>query len=228
MKVLLILFLMILLVNTSPAQDILVGAGFATGSHSERNLVNNSFTLETSNSRGRKFIIPSISLEANLSPRLKAGMSLGYRRHTISLRGWENSADTCALCPLKKGGGPTIREIRTTANVSVSIKQWHRSTLSLIAGLGFALPLTVDTNDSGLKVPVRNLFTAARSLASPSVLFEAGLVLMMDRFQLRIVHGYTPVYTRTLKLHNQIFPFQMNESLWSFSIMYRVFQRTSD
>jgi hypothetical protein len=226
MKVIRILLLLISFNHTSPAQELFVGAGFATGYHSDMKFINDSFTLETSNSQGRKFIVPSISVETNLSQRLRVGLRLNYRRHTISLRGWQNSADTCSLCPLKKGGGPTVREIRASADASWRLKDWSNGMLLISTGVGLTIPINVDTNDSGLAGPLNDLFESAGSLAESSFIFEVGMLLFIDRFQFRIAHGYTPSYTRVLQIGTDIFPFKTNESIWSFSAMYRVYRRS--
>ncbi len=226
MKIIFILFIL-LPVIISPAQEIFFGAGYATGQHSFTGIETDSFAIETSNNTGRKFIMPTVLVSWNLNNRLYLGARMNYRRHTISLRGWDNRADTCLLCPVIKGGGPTIHEIRFAGEISLAVQYWRFGSLWLVGGAGVSVPVHTDNNQTDINSPLQQIFTAAGSLATASPIFELGLAMEIGRFQFRAIKCYSPSYTQTFNIEKQEIPFKTNESMWSFSFMFSIYRQGS-
>jgi hypothetical protein len=205
------------------AQEIYTGIGMAFSEHSGTSLVTDSLSLSTTNHSGRKYVIPQIGVRWNLGRQMMIDTELALRRHTISLQFWDVRADTCRLCPLKKGGGPTITELRMMGRLKHRIGKFFPS-LYLSGGIGINIPVGRADNEAILPPAYRDFAEIAKNINTLSCSFELGLTLNVKRFTFSVYRVSTASYTRSLAINSADIPFQTRESMWRFMMGFVVFQ----
>jgi hypothetical protein len=215
--------LMVITCQVLRAQEIYTGIGMAFSEHSGSSLVTDSLSLSTTNHSGRKYVIPQIGVRWNLGRQIMIDTELALRRHTISLQFWDARADTCRLCPLKKGGGPTITELRIMGRLKHRIGKFFPE-LYLSGGIGMNIPLGRTGNEAILPPAYADFAEIAENINALSCSFELGFTLNIKRFAFGVYRVSTASYTRSLAVTNTVIPFQTRESMWRCMIGFVVFQ----
>ena len=221
MRIRLIIIFSILVIGRVPAQNIYGGAGLMSGYQSQASWFSDSINIITENLYTKKYLVPVLEAEWRLNEKFQLVTAISYRRHTISLALWDNRADTCSICPLKKGGGPTFNELRLTARLQKTLYRGKVS-FSGFAGAGSRILLARQTNYSDLPYPYSILQETSGSLKGNAFYLTAGGVVQWQRLLFRLSIEYTSSYTSTINISGAIVAFQSSETLISYSLMYRV------
>ena len=221
MKRPLILLLSLFLPGILFGQELSIGTGIMFSSHSPVEIITDSLSLSTTNEAGRKYLIPQLSVTVPLSRRWSLSAEVGYRRHTISMQAWDNRADTCTLCPLKKGIGPTFHELRISSLFQYRIFGKTVSTF-LISGPGLNIPFYRQDNAGAHSEIYYEMARASSSLSQVSLTWQVGMKLKWSRFTFLLSRMVTANYTRQISWFGESAIFRSREEMWTGSVLVRL------
>lgn len=119
-------------VNFAQHLDAGLGVGFRTLSTGSMEI--DSLTVEINNSNDNRFLVPQFSFTAPLSEKWGLNLSIAHQSGGISLRAFDAPSDSCSLCPVKKGGLVSYREI--PVGTSLTFVLFSRGDFKLRAGMG--------------------------------------------------------------------------------------------
>ncbi len=214
-RIITVLFLF--LCYSSPAQKFYAGAGLEFSNQSSGAWITDSLALATTNTFGRKYIIPHMGMNFSINEKVSAQAEVAYRRHTISLQYWNNRADTCRLCPVKKGGGPGIDEFRFAGRLNYRVMNLIPC-IFLTAGVTANIPFNVQGNASILPEDYQALAIAAEGIRTGSYAYELGIMIQYKFLQFSILSTHNPAYTRSFEFMDEKIPFRTSERMWQYRL----------
>jgi len=218
MKAITIAFILLISSFTSPAQQFYAGAGLGISDQSRNLIITDSIAMAVTNETGRKYLIPHAGISFKLNSRISLQTELAYRRHTISLQYWDSRSDTCRLCPLKKGGGPSIDEFRLTAKLNWEPGGIFNKWLSLTGGISLALPFSRSGNAKMLADNYRSAAIAGENVQTGPLVYLIGMNLQHDFLTFSVLYNYHSNYTRAVRLQDYMLPFSTTERMWVYRL----------
>jgi hypothetical protein len=166
--------------------------------------------------------LPEVEFGYQLSDVISVGLGLSYRKETLSISAWNPKADTCRLCPVIKGGGPSAREIRLRPSAQLKFYQRGHSALFLSFGMIWALRFGPEANLSHAPDSFRPLFHELPSAIGTNPLyFQGGIGLSWKRISGQLRYEHTSAYSERVKISDGSYPFQLSESRLLFYLSYR-------
>lgn len=105
--------------------DAGMGIGFRTISTGYLDL--DSIGVDITNPNDSRYLVPGITLSVEASKRITLAFDIQHQSGGISLRAYSLNADTCMLCPVKKGTLVSYREFLFGASAAFTLmekKDW--------------------------------------------------------------------------------------------------------
>lgn len=205
------------------AQNIFVGLSGGLEMHSESILVTDSFGLLAREDPGTKTITPVIRAGIQLGEKWQVSLTTTYRRNTLSVSAWNPQADTCALCPLIRGGGPTSSEIRLSPEIGW-VNTWSEHTIIISGGLTWAIRMCIQPNTALPDFHGKLMRQFASVFNRNPVYLTVAISWIWKRMLGSLRYESTNRYTSHMRLLSDNYPFLMKEDRITLMIGYKVFQ----
>jgi hypothetical protein len=148
------LFFLICWATEGVAQHLEAGLGVGFKKISSGVIDLDSLAIEITNPSDERFLIPAASIIFTPGKRWQVQAGIQHQSGGISIRGYNVNADTCLLCPVKKGALVSFREF--LFSTSVSYQFWQKKDWKIFAGVGLVYALRYNV-ESSLKADLNNI-----------------------------------------------------------------------
>lgn len=204
-------------------QQISIGLVGGIESLTPMRIVTPTIGIEAHGKYNEKTLSPEIGFLYRWNDLFSTGIGIGYRTQTLSVSVWNPQADTCRLCPLIKGGGPSVRELRLSPESSVVLARGRSWQFSIGFGIIWAIRFDIRSNVGEHTQYFKEEFNAlSQSYRYMPIYTQAGFGFTSKNIGVQFRYEHTGAYMRYVNLPGRLQPARMEETRFLLHLTYRI------